>query len=197
MIVVDVETTGLDPLKNSIVSIGAVDFFNPLNQFYGECKIWDGAEITQQALNVNGFSVDEITSMSKQSLKDLIQYFIDWAAHINPKVLAGHNTYFDVSFLEDSAKKYQIPWIFGWRLIDLHSEGFTNHIKNNFKLPLNEGMPRLTADYLHNYTGLPSEPKPHNALTGAKMEAETFSRLIYGKGLLKDYEGYLVPKYLR
>ena len=45
MIVVDVETTGVDARKNSIVSIGAVDFENQKNQFYGECKIWEGAEI--------------------------------------------------------------------------------------------------------------------------------------------------------
>ena len=34
MIIVDVETTGIDPEKHSIVSIGAVDFSNPSNEFY-------------------------------------------------------------------------------------------------------------------------------------------------------------------
>ena len=62
MIVVDVETTGLYPNKNSIVSIGAVDFLNPVNTFYQECRIWRGAKISDQALEVNGFTKKQITS---------------------------------------------------------------------------------------------------------------------------------------
>jgi len=39
MIVADIEATGLDPRKHSILSIGAVDFEHPERQFYGECRI--------------------------------------------------------------------------------------------------------------------------------------------------------------
>lgn len=45
-------------------------------------------------------------------------------------------------------------------------------------------------------SGLPNEPIPHNALTGAKMEAEAFSRFIYGKSFFKEFENYPVPHYL-
>ena len=43
MIVVDVETSGMDAYKHSLLSIGAVDFENPVERFYEECRIWDGA----------------------------------------------------------------------------------------------------------------------------------------------------------
>ena len=56
MIVVDVETSGLDDEKNSLLSIGAVDFYNPKNQFYGECRVREGAEVNPEALEVNGFT---------------------------------------------------------------------------------------------------------------------------------------------
>jgi hypothetical protein len=55
-----------------------VDFLNPENQFYGECRSYDGAEYTQEALNVNGFSVEDIYDESKQSLEELIGKFDTW-----------------------------------------------------------------------------------------------------------------------
>jgi len=42
MVVVDVETSGLDPQKYAMLSIGAVDFENPERQFYAECRAFDG-----------------------------------------------------------------------------------------------------------------------------------------------------------
>ena len=47
------------------------------------------------------------------------------------------------------------------------------------------------------YVGLPPEPKPHHALTGAKVEAEALSRLLFGKILLKEFAHYEIPKYLK
>ena len=78
MIVVDVETTGVDSKKNSIVSIGAIDFSNPQNQFYQECRVWEGAEIAQQALYINGFTKEQITDKNKPTLKEAIESFIKW-----------------------------------------------------------------------------------------------------------------------
>ena len=196
MIVVDIETTGLNPWRNSIVSIGAIDFFNPENQFYGECKIWPGAAIDSFALEVNGFSVEEVTDPMKESLGNLLLRFFEWAGKIKFRILAGHNTWFDVSFLRAAAEKCRIPWIFPIRVIDLHSEGFTNHIKKGFDIPFNNNKPDLTSSYIHSFAGLPAEPKPHNALTGAKMEAESLSRLIYGKGLLEEFSSFPVPDHL-
>ena len=59
MIIVDVESTGIEPEKHSILSIGALDFDNPENQFYGECRAWDWAHIMDESLVVNGFSREE------------------------------------------------------------------------------------------------------------------------------------------
>ena len=40
MIVVDVEASGTEPHKHSIVSVGALELEKPDRQFYGECKVW-------------------------------------------------------------------------------------------------------------------------------------------------------------
>ena len=80
MIVIDVETTGVIPTKHSILSIGAIDFNNPENQFYEECRIWDGAQVMQDgeegmlsALKINGFTKEEIRDSKKKSQKQVLE----------------------------------------------------------------------------------------------------------------------------
>lgn len=196
MIIVDVETTGTDPRKHSIVSIGAVDFCDPGNQFYQECRIWNGAEIVKEALDVNGFSEEEIRNANKKSLEETIKNFLKWTENIADRTLAGGNPSFDRDFLKTSAERYGIDWTLGYRSIDLHSLCYTHYLSRNLIPPMKDKRTNLNTDAIFKYVGLPAEPKPHNALTGAKMEAEAFSRLIYKKSLLKEFENYPLPKYL-
>src|SRR4051812_32241086 len=65
MLVVDVEASGIDPQKHSIVSVGALDIANPTNRFYMECRVWEGAHIMPDALAVNGFTKEQITDPTK------------------------------------------------------------------------------------------------------------------------------------
>lgn len=197
MIIVDVETTGLDPQKHSIVSIGALDFSNSENQFYLECRIWDGAEIMKEALEINGFSEEEIKDPKKKTLEEVIKNFLDWTMEIKEKVLAGVNPSFDRDFLKTSAQRFDIDWMPSHRTIDLHSLCYAHYLRRGLKPPMKEGRTDLNADKIFEYTGLPEETKPHNALTGTKMEAEALSRIIYGKKLLKEFEKYPVPDYLQ
>lgn len=37
---------------------------------------------------------------------------------------------------------------------------------------------------------------PHNALEDAKLEAECFSRMAYGRNLLEEYKKFPLPDYL-
>jgi hypothetical protein len=50
---------------------------------------------------------------------------------------------------------------------------------------------RLNAILL--YCGIPEEPPPHNALTGAMSHAEVISRLLWGKKLLPQFEKFDIP----
>lgn len=196
MIVVDVETTGVDPQKHSIVSIGAVDFSNPQNCFYQECRIWDGAEIMPKALEVNGFSEEEITDPNKKTLQEVINEFLKWTENIEDRTFAGENPSFDRGFLKASAERYGIEWALGYRTIDLHSLCYTHFLKRKLMPPSKDRRTDLNLDKILNYVGMPGEPKPHNALTGAKMVAEALSRLIYGKSLFKEFENFPTPEYL-
>lgn len=200
MIVVDVETTGLDPQKSSIVSIGAVEFENPSNQFYQECRAWPGAVISDEALRVNGFTREQVTDTSKPTLIDTICKFLDWSETCKELTLAGHNVgYFDIRFLEESLKRAGPSvraWPFGHRTVDTHTLCYTDYLMQGIAPPLKYKRSDISLDGVLDYVGLPSEPKPHNALTGAKVCAEALSRIVYGKNLLPEYSQYYLPSRL-
>lgn len=196
MIVLDIETTGEIPWTDSILSIGAVDFSNPSNQFYTECKMREGAHVNPEAFEINGFTMEGITSNRKKPLKNALEEFIDWAGKIEDMTLAGHNHYMDVYFLEYSMKLYGIHSPFKYRLVDTHTLTYVNMLSRGLKVPLDNNGSGINSTVFLAYCGLPKEPMPHNALTGAKMEAEALSRLIYGKKLLPEYDKFSIPEYL-
>lgn len=190
MIVADIEASGLDPHRHSLLSIGAVDFNNPERQFYSECRMWEGATSMPDALAMNGFSEEECRDPSKHSLEELMQNFLHWVEQCNNKTLAGQNVSFDRDFLNDSFSRSHIGWHFSYRTLDLHSMAVMDMIKRGIELPKKNDRIELSLDAILVYVGLPPEPKPHHGLTGAKLEAEAFSRILYGKNLLPEYAQY-------
>lgn len=196
MLVVDVEASGVDAGKNSIVSVGALDLSNPANQLYEECRVWDGAHIEEGALEVNGFSRAEITDAGKQSEADLVHKFIDWALKLDDRTFAGQNVSFDRDFLQAAARRAgHTDWPFAHRTIDTHTLCWMHMVKRGVTPPLDPAHKRsaLNLDAVLVYCGIPEEPEPHNALTGAKSHAEVISRLLYDKKLLPEFEKYAIP----
>ena len=193
MIVVDVEASGISSEKCSLVSVGAVDFSNPKNRFYEECRIWDGAHIEKEALQVNGFTKEQISDSTKRSDGEVITDFLTWLDYIEEKTIAGQNPSFDRDFLQSTAHRYHIDWPLAHRSIDLHSVCYFDMQKRGIKQPHLHGHSALNLDGILSYVGLPAEPKPHNALTGALMEAEAFGRLFYDKPFLDEFLKYPFP----
>ena len=73
---------------------------------------------------------------------------------------------------------------------------YFHHLKRGVVPPTKENRTALNLDKIANYVGLPDESKPHHALNGAKLEAEAFSRFIYGKPLFEEFKRFPVPDYL-
>lgn len=201
MIIVDVETSGINAKKHSIVSIGAVDFLNPTNTFYEECRIWDGAHIMEGvegeteikgATDVNGMTPEQMRDPNKKTVGEVIMLFKKWTETCSDWVFAGHNPSFDIEFITDSIDRFNIEWSLPRRTIDLHSVCYCHMLSKGLKPPLKHQKSFLNSDNVMEYVGLPAEPKPHIALNGALWEAEAFSRLIYGKSLLPQFAQYPV-----
>lgn len=187
MIVADVEATGLDPHKHSILSIGAVDFLHPERQFYGECRMWEGARIMSDALDVNGFTKEECEDPKKHSLGELMENFLHWVEQCEDKTLAGQSPSFDRDFLNNSFSRASIGWHFSFRTLDLNSMAYMDMVRRGFPVQHKNDRADLSLDTILEYVGLPKEPRPHHGLNGAKYEAEAFSRLLYGKNLLPEF----------
>ncbi len=187
MIVADIEASGLDYRKHSLLSIGAVELEHPENQFYGECRMWDGASIMSDAIAMNGFTRQECLDPKKSSLEELMHSFLAWTETCKDKTLAGHNVSFDRDFINDSFARAHIGWHFAFRTLDLHSMAYMDMTKRGLVIPQKNDRAEITTDDIFKYVGLPIEPKPHIGINGAKYEAEAFSRLLHGKNLLPEF----------
>lgn len=196
MIVLDVETTGLVPERHSILSLGALDLDDPTNQFYEECQVWEGAEIEDEALAINGFTKEEVTGRgtSKQTEAGLVAAFVAWAMD-RPKerTLAAQNVSFDLEFVQAACKRAGIECPFAKRTIDVHSITWLHMVERGITPPLKNAHSAINLDAALHYVGVPAEPKPHNALTGAYCHAEVIARIAYNKKLLPDFSSFDIP----
>jgi len=147
------------------------------------------------ALEVNGFTQAEITDESKQTEADIVKKFIDWSESFADRTLAGQNISFDRDFMRAGAQRAGLNWNFAYRTIDTHSLCWMHIVKKGNKPPVDVEHKRSNLDLnaVLRYCGVPSEPDPHNALTGALCHAEVTSRLLYDKKLLPEFEEHEIP----
>lgn len=194
MLVLDVETTGTDPRKHSILSIGALDFDNPDNQFYDECRVWEGAKLEDGAFTINGFTKETATDPEKKSEAELVTAFVAWATdRVGERTFAAQNVSFDFEFVRAACDRADIDFPFAKRTIDVHTLAWAHMVGRGVQPPVEKHHSALNSSTILAYCGLPEETKPHNALTGALWHAEVVARLAYTKNILADFSSYPIP----
>ena len=196
MIVIYLETSGVDFVNCGIWQIGAVDFENPERIFLEECCIDNKDKISNEAMNITGKTKKEIRDKSKQSQKQLLKKFFKWCEKSKIKNYMCENPQFDVSFLEIKARKYNLKFPFHYRAFDLHSIAQARRLKINGKILVKNGRSAGFKDII-KFCGMKDERKFHNALEDAKLTAECFSRIFYGRNMIKEYNHFKIPKYLK
>lgn len=195
MIAIDIEATGTNYEKHSILSLGALDFHNPENRIYLECQAWEGAHIDPSALAVCGFTEDETTDDTKQTEAQLIAQFLTWADGIEDQTFLGQNVSFDRDFVKTACERAGYNYPFAHRTVDTHSLAYMHHIVHGREIPITKRHTALNIEAIATYLGMPKEPEPHNALTGALYHTEMAYRLLYNKPYLKEFKKYNVPKF--
>lgn len=196
MISLDVESSGLNPRTASIVSLGAIDTDNPSNQFYSECSVWEGADINDEAIAINGFSREELQGKtgSKNTEAELIQDFVAWATDLpQNRTLLAQTPSFDRDFVQEACMRAGIAFPFAHRTLDTHTMCWMHMTSRGETPPVAHKRSAINLDFILKYCGVPEEPKPHNALTGAMCHAEVFSRIAYTKQLLPEFFSYPIP----
>lgn len=169
---------------------------NPSRELYLECRAWDGAKIEDEALAVNGFTREQATDAKKGSEAELVHGFITWALEAPERTFAGQNVSYDRDMLREAAiRAKHTDWPFAHRTIDSHTLAWMHMVKRGVEPPIDPEKKHsaLNLDAVLTYCGIPEEPQPHNALTGAKSHAEVISRLLYDKKLLPEFEQYKIP----
>jgi len=204
MIVLDIETSGVDFSKCGVWQIGAIDLETG-EEFLEEARIdkedfiLDDSASPKTVFEVTGKTEDQLRDNNKQSQRQLIENFFNWAKSKRIKTCLCQNPQFDLGFIFTKARKYGLYIEVHYRALDLHSIAQVKFFEKERKLNVNLEKHRLAfgLSEILEFCGLKDERKNHNALEDCKLTSECFFRLVYGKYLIKDYEEFKIPNYLR
>lgn len=167
--VLDIETTGLTPNNNQIISIGAVKNSNgSTDAFYRLVKLEGKKSIPLNISRMTGLT-DQRLAEEGAALKDVI---IDLQHFLGNLPVIGYNVSFDESFLEAAVIKHNLIQ-FNNRMVDM-----LPRIKKLDKFCDNYQLSTILERYKIN------NEHPHNALYDAKATMELATKLMK-KGILR------------
>ena len=200
MIVLDIETSGLDSARCGIWQIGALELENPENVFFQEGRIDDDDAVEQGALSVIGKTEAELRDVTKQSQKELLYAFFMWAKKISGRNCICQNPQFDVAFLFTKVRRLgmfeEIGTIIPQRSFDMHSIAAYKYYLVHKRFPAYAGRSTMNLSSVLTFCGMVDNRAAHNALEDARLTAECFNRIVFGKNLFNDFKIFSIPFYL-
>jgi len=164
-IVLDTETTGLDPLRGDrLVEIGCVEIFNrmPTGQSFHR-HLNPERDVPAEALAVHGLSSEFLAS--KPLFIEVADEFLDF---IGDAPLVIHNASFDISFINAELDRIKRPAISRERLVDTLLLARRKH----------PGVSNRLDDLCSRYAIDNSRRTKHSALLDAELLAEVYIDLI-------------------
>jgi DNA polymerase-3 subunit epsilon len=168
-IALDSETTGLNPLTDRIITIGAVAVED------GDIVLADSFEALLRmekntaAVTVHGITRDETRGGLEESaaLRDFLEYLRDG-------VIVGHHINHDISTLNAG---YQRHWGFDLRNRSLDTMDLTLHLERSGAFADREQIREFTLDSLCELFGIVTHDR-HTAGGDAFITAQVFVRLL-------------------
>jgi DNA polymerase-3 subunit epsilon len=164
-IVLDTETTGLDPLRGDrLVEIGCLEIYNrmPTGQTF-HVYINPERDMPAEAFAVHGLSTEFLAS--KPLFAEVVEEFL---AFIADAPLVIHNASFDISFINAELERIKRPAILRERLVDTLLLARRKH----------PGVSNRLDDLCSRYSIDNSRRTKHGALLDAELLAEVYIDLI-------------------
>jgi DNA polymerase III subunit epsilon len=164
-IVLDTETTGLDPLRGDrLVEIGCVEIFNrmPTGQTY-HVYINPERDMPKEAFDVHGLSSEFLAD--KPLFSAVVEGFLEF---IGDAPLVIHNASFDISFINAELDRIKRPAISRERLVDTLLLARRKH----------PGVSNRLDDLCSRYAIDNSRRTKHGALLDSELLAEVYIDLI-------------------
>jgi DNA polymerase-3 subunit epsilon len=164
-IVLDTETTGLDPLRGDrLVEIGCVEIFNrmPTGQIFHR-HINPERDMPAEAFAVHGLSTEFL--ITKPLFAEVVDEFLEF---IGGAPLVIHNASFDISFINFELERVRRPVIARERLVDTLLLARRKH----------PGVSNRLDDLCSRYAIDNSRRTKHGALLDAELLAEVYIDLI-------------------
>jgi DNA polymerase III subunit epsilon len=164
-IVLDTETTGLDPLRGDrLVEIGCVEIFNrmPTGQTFHR-HLNPERDIPAEAFAVHGLSNEFLAD--KPFFAEVAEEFLEF---IGDAPLVIHNASFDISFINAELDRVKLPAISRERLVDTLLLARRKH----------PGVSNRLDDLCSRYAIDNSRRTKHGALLDAELLAEVYIDLI-------------------
>lgn len=187
LVVIDVETSGLDPARHGIIEIGAVlldgETLEVINDLDAEVRLAFWLEWDAEAEAVHGTTRTQAEDPARLDEAETLACLFEWLdAYRGGKrlVMAGMNPGFDLGFLRAVAERTSPELATGLRerishrTLDLHTLAWRAAREHDPEVDLGS----LNTDAIYALLGLDPEAKPHRALEGALREAEALALLL-------------------
>jgi DNA polymerase-3 subunit epsilon len=167
-IVLDTETTGLDPAQgHRVVEIGAVEISNliPTGRIF-HAYIDPERDMPEEAFRVHGLSREFL--LQHRKFREIVAEFVDF---IEDSPLVAHNAEFDVRFLNAEFALEKLPALSPARIIDTLAMARRLH----------PGSPASLDALCQRYGVDLSRRDKHGALLDAGLLAEVYAELRGGR----------------
>lgn len=167
--IVDLETTGLDPLHHEIIELGMVLFDADTLTILDALDLRIAPQwierASPEALKVNGYNKKDW-----EKTMDLTLAMTLFKARTEDATFCAHNVIFDWSFLVQASRETGVLLNFDYHKVDLLSMAWA-------KIPHGK-MQSWSLKTICAYLRIPPEPKVHRGLQGAMKEYEVYKALM-------------------
>ena len=173
--ILDVESTGRDPIKNDIIEISIIRYSTKEQQTFN-LKPLNKDSIEIEALKVNKYTIEEIMNFEdpKKVIPKIENFLLNDDKTANERVIVGHNVEFDIKFLIELWNKCDTKdsYPFSYHYLDTKQIAMYNDFIFNSDYSERYSLNKLIERY-----GIKKQ-KLHRAESDTKMTLELFNHLI-------------------